>query len=193
MRQRAWSEVLDLGLQNHYQAARSGQTGNSSEQARGTFACDNWSPRVTYAAATKGEQAILKFAFQLLLALFVVVFLLAQWAQGRVQDVSSASDPKRSAAAPAAKPHIVLPPEKAAPVKMPRFSTAPVIDGKLDDEIWKEAAVLKDFYQVQPGDNIAPSQPTEVFLGFDSRFFYIAFIVSDDDQGSRQHSSGTRF
>src|SRR5262245_1379501 len=63
------------------------------------------------------------------------------------------------------KPSIVLPPEKAQPVKMPRFDKPPVIDGKLDDEAWKHAVVLKDFYQIQPGDNIAPSKPTEVMLG----------------------------
>jgi hypothetical protein len=33
-----------------------------------------------------------------------------------------------------------------------------------DDEVWQQAAVLKDFYQVQPGDNIAPVKPTEVRL-----------------------------
>lgn len=78
------------------------------------------------------------------------------------------------------KPAIVLPAEKASPVKMPKFEKPPVIDGKLDDEIWKSATVLKDFYQVQPGDNIAPSKPTEVFLGYDSKFLYIAFHCYDE-------------
>src|SRR5882724_8385030 len=78
------------------------------------------------------------------------------------------------------KPTIVLPPEKAQPVRMPRFDKPPVIDGKLDDEIWKQAALLKDFYQVQPGDNIAPSKPTEVMLGYDSKFFYVAFHCYDE-------------
>ena len=55
-----------------------------------------------------------------------------------------------------------------------------MIDGKLDDEIWKSAVVLKDFYQVQPGDNIAPSKPTEVLLGYDSRFLYVAFHCYDE-------------
>lgn len=63
---------------------------------------------------------------------------------------------------------------------MPKFDKAPVIDGKLDDEIWKQATVLKDFYQVQPGDNIAPSKPTEVMLGYDSKFLYIAFHCYDE-------------
>ena len=63
---------------------------------------------------------------------------------------------------------------------MPRFDKPPVIDGKLDDEIWKQAITLKDFYQVQPGDNIAPSKPTEVALGYDSKFLYVAFHCYDE-------------
>src|SRR5262245_46686800 len=75
---------------------------------------------------------------------------------------------------------IVLPPEKAAPVKVPRFDQAPIIDGKLNDAVWKQAVKLKDFYQTSPGDNIAPSQPTEVFLGYDSKNLYVAFHCYDD-------------
>jgi len=56
----------------------------------------------------------------------------------------------------------------------------PVIDGKLDDNVWKKALILKDFYQTQPGDNIAPSKPTEVFLGYDPKFLYIAFHCYDE-------------
>ncbi len=74
----------------------------------------------------------------------------------------------------------VLPPEKANPVKLVRFAKPPVIDGKLDDEVWKSAVVLKDFYQIEPGDNIAPSKPTEVMLGYDERFLYIAFHCYDE-------------
>ena len=75
---------------------------------------------------------------------------------------------------------IVLPPEKANPVQVPRFDQPPVIDGKLDDDIWKQAQVLKDFYQTEPGDNIAPSKPTEVFIGYDAKFLYIAFHAYDE-------------
>jgi hypothetical protein len=73
-----------------------------------------------------------------------------------------------------------IPAEKKAPINVPRFEKPPVIDGKLDDEAWKNAVVLKDFYQVQPGDNIAPSKPTEVRLGYDARFLYIAFHCFDE-------------
>jgi hypothetical protein len=75
---------------------------------------------------------------------------------------------------------LALPPEKANPLVVPRFEKPPVIDGKLDDEAWKQAAVLKDFYQVQPGYNLAPSKPTEVFIGYDARFLYVAYHAYDE-------------
>jgi hypothetical protein len=79
-----------------------------------------------------------------------------------------------------AKVRVAVPPEKAKPLIIPRFDKPPAIDGKLDDEVWKHAAVLKDFYQVNPGDNIAPSKPTEVFIGYDSRFLYFGFHCYDE-------------
>src|SRR5690242_12924368 len=82
-------------------------------------------------------------------------------------------------AAPA-KGNFTIPPEKANPITVPRFDKPPVIDGKLDDEVWQKAVVLKDFYQIQPGDNVAPSKPTEVLLGYDPKFLYIAFKANDE-------------
>lgn len=75
---------------------------------------------------------------------------------------------------------VSVPAEKSQPITIPKFDKAPVIDGKLDDEVWKKAAVLKDFYQIQPGDNTPASRPTEVLLGFDPKFLYIAFKATDE-------------
>ncbi|HEX8845447.1 MAG TPA: DUF5916 domain-containing protein [Pyrinomonadaceae bacterium] len=75
---------------------------------------------------------------------------------------------------------ITLPPEKANPVRITKFDTAPVIDGKLDDAVWQQAAVFKDFYQTDPGDNIAPSKPTEVMIGYDAKFLYFGFHCFDE-------------
>ena len=80
---------------------------------------------------------------------------------------------------------ILLPPEKANPVQVSRFEKAPVIDGKLDDEVWKSAAVLKDFYQIDPGDNLPPLKQTEVLLGYDSEFLYVAFHAFDEQDKIR--------
>jgi hypothetical protein len=91
-------------------------------------------------------------------------------------EASAVTDPKTAGASRT----VVVPPEKAQPVRIPKLTKPPVIDGKLDDEVWKEAAVLKDFYQIDPGDNIAPSKPTEVLIGYDEKFFYVAFRAFDE-------------
>jgi len=78
------------------------------------------------------------------------------------------------------KPGSVLPPEKAQPVKLTFFAKPPVIDGKLDEEAWKSAAVLSDFYQWRPSDTAAASARTEVLVGYDARFIYFAFHAFDD-------------
>ncbi|HEY6188669.1 MAG TPA: DUF5916 domain-containing protein [Pyrinomonadaceae bacterium] len=73
-----------------------------------------------------------------------------------------------------------LPPEKALPIRLSRFEKPPVIDGRLDEADWQRAAILKDFYQTQPGDNVTPSQPTELLIGYDARFLYVAFRAHDE-------------
>ena len=92
---------------------------------------------------------------------------------------SSSTNSLSKSPAPAKHP-VVIPPEKAKPLNVPRFDKPPVIDGKLDDEVWKQAAVFKDFYQTSPGDNIAPSKPTEAMIGYDSRTLYLAFHCYDE-------------
>jgi len=106
-------------------------------------------------------------------ALVLAVLLSAQLSTGT-------SDNGARTAGSSASRDVPLPAEKSQPVRVPRFEKPPVIDGKLDDEAWKAAAVLGDFYQTQPGDNIAPSYPTQVLLGYDSKFLYIAFRAKDE-------------
>jgi hypothetical protein len=107
----------------------------------------------------------------------------------------AAQPPATTSASPAASPSAatskggataapgrgaLVPVEKAQPVRVARFDKAPTIDGKLDEDVWKHAVVLKDFYQTSPGDNIAPSKPTEVLIGYDSRFLYLGIHAFDD-------------
>ncbi|MFN2532265.1 MAG: DUF5916 domain-containing protein [Pyrinomonadaceae bacterium] len=92
-----------------------------------------------------------------------------------VLSADSAPAPKTGKAAATS-----LPPEKANPVRLVRFEKSPVIDGRIDEDVWSGAAVLKDFYQIQPGDNLIPQNKTEVRLGFDSKFLYIAFHCFDE-------------
>jgi len=70
--------------------------------------------------------------------------------------------------------------DKKRPVKVARFAAAPVIDGRLDDEMWKTTQILKDFIQTSPADNVQASRPTEVMLGYDEKNLYIAFKCFDE-------------
>ncbi len=74
----------------------------------------------------------------------------------------------------------VIPDEKKTPVNIPLLSSSPQIDGVLNEDVWKEAAVLKNFYQTQPGDNTTPSFPTEVLIGYDSKNLFLGFRAFDE-------------
>lgn len=71
------------------------------------------------------------------------------------------------------------------PVRISRFGSPPLIDGRLDEDVWNQATVFKDFYQIEPGDNIKPTHATEVRVGFDSKFLYLAFRAEDDPEKIR--------
>jgi hypothetical protein len=79
-------------------------------------------------------------------------------------------------------PKIELPPEKSKPISVIKIeATAGItIDGRPDEDAWKNAVVMKDFYQTFPGDNIAPSKPTEVMLMYDEKNLYVAFKCWDE-------------
>lgn len=123
------------------------------------------------------------------LLLLVGLLALLSWpvagqSTGAVTDQTATQTPAASpspASTTSAGKHVVaVPPEKAKPIRVPRFDKPPVIDGKLDDDVWKQAAVFKDFLQRNPGDNIAPSKATEAFIGYDSKFLYLAFHCYDE-------------
>src|SRR5215813_9931537 len=73
----------------------------------------------------------------------------------------------------------------ARPVPVRRFEVAPVIDGKLDEPAWREAAALRAFHQTQPGDNTAPSYPTTILLGYDKERLYLGVHAADDPKKVR--------
>jgi len=70
--------------------------------------------------------------------------------------------------------------QKRTPVALPKLAPAPLIDGKLDEAVWKQAAVFKDFYQTSPGYNIPPSKPTEAYALYDDEALYFGFKCWDD-------------
>lgn len=75
---------------------------------------------------------------------------------------------------------VVIPPEKSKPINISKTISPPVIDGRIDEDVWKQAAVFKDFYQTGPGYNTAPSKPTEVYVMYDEYNLYVAFKCWDE-------------
>jgi hypothetical protein len=69
---------------------------------------------------------------------------------------------------------------KDAAVRIPRFDNSPVIDGQLDDQVWRNAALFGNFLQTQPGDNVAPTHLTEFMMGYDAKNLYLAFRIKQD-------------
>lgn len=67
-------------------------------------------------------------------------------------------------------------------VAISRAKGAIVIDGVLDEEDWKAAAVATNFYLNYPVDSLPASFQTEVRLTFDDDFFYLSFVCYDDNR-----------
>ena len=62
-----------------------------------------------------------------------------------------------------------------------RTTSAPVIDGRLDDDVWKNAAVIDDFHQTSPNDGAVPTEMTIVRVTYDDEYLYIAADLRDSD------------
>lgn len=99
---------------------------------------------------------------------------------GAAPDVAAGQNPLESDAAPTpeAAASAVPSPSSQRPVVMPpRTEEPPVIDGKLDDGVWRTAAKLTEFTQQQPLDGAPASEATEVYIAYDSDFIYFGFYA----------------
>ena len=73
------------------------------------------------------------------------------------------------------------PPKGRRPqVEMVRSPEPLVIDGQLDEAGWVNATVIDELTQVEPEEDGAPTQRTEVRLLYDSDFLYIGVRAFDD-------------
>ncbi|MGC2238485.1 MAG: DUF5916 domain-containing protein [Pyrinomonadaceae bacterium] len=112
--------------------------------------------------------------YAFLAIIFFSVYIQAQPANTNI--ASNSNTPKTNTA----NKKVEIPADRLAPVKVPKITAPPVIDGKVNDEIWKEAAVFKNFFQTYPGDNTEPSKPTEVYITYDEKTLYVAFKCWDE-------------
>jgi len=65
-----------------------------------------------------------------------------------------------------------------------RISQDPVIDGVLDEEIWKNGNWEGDFVQREPIDNSSPSQETYFKIYYTDNFIYVAIKAMDTNADS---------
>jgi hypothetical protein len=65
-----------------------------------------------------------------------------------------------------------------------QVETGPRIDGLLDDEVWRSAALIDQFTQQEPDEGSPATEVTEVLILYDARNLYIglrAFDSQSDD------------
>lgn len=72
-------------------------------------------------------------------------------------------------------------PARRPPLDITRASSPPAIDGKLDDPVWRSAARITDFSQMEPVDGAPATEQTEVWIAYDSRRLYLAFHAHYSD------------
>lgn len=66
-------------------------------------------------------------------------------------------------------------------VRIRRTDTPPVIDGKLDDAAWSQAAVIEDFVQVGPDEGAEPTEKMTIYLTYDDNALYIGGRMHDSE------------
>ena len=68
-------------------------------------------------------------------------------------------------------------------VQPTRTSTPPSVDGRLDDAVWQDAALVTEFVQRQPLDGAPATERTEVYIAYDGSNIYLGFHAHYNDPG----------
>ena len=70
-------------------------------------------------------------------------------------------------------------PALVPPAVASRAVAAPVIDGRDDDQVWREATPITAFQEWRPGEGGTPKLPTEAKIAYDASNLY-AFVRAFD-------------
>ena len=76
-----------------------------------------------------------------------------------------------------------LPPSELYRVEPPRAAQAPAIDGRLDEAVWRTAAVIDAFIQQEPAEGAPATERTTVRLLYDARALYVGVEAFDSQPG----------
>lgn len=81
--------------------------------------------------------------------------------------------------------HPVLANESGEPdlsgIRVERITTAPVIDGRLDEASWRAAFRISHLTQLEPEEGMPASESTEVFISYDQFTLYIGIRCFDHE------------
>ena len=66
-------------------------------------------------------------------------------------------------------------------IRPTRLQTRPIIDGRLDDDVWQTAAAITELVQQRPLDGAPATEATEIYLGYDSENLYFGFYLHYSD------------
>ena len=62
-----------------------------------------------------------------------------------------------------------------------RTDTPPVIDGRLDDEVWLTATKITELVQQSPLDGAPATEATDIYIAYDSDQIYFGFYAHYED------------
>ena len=66
-------------------------------------------------------------------------------------------------------------------VEVKRTMVAPIIDGVLDDDVWKAATVISDLHQFQPVDHGQPSEDSIFYISYNDNYFFVGARLNDSE------------
>ena len=65
-------------------------------------------------------------------------------------------------------------------ITVPIAEVPPILDGKLDDHPWREAAIIEDLQEVSPNEFAPPSRATRIYVAYDTEELYVAARLYED-------------
>src|SRR5947209_6683394 len=68
-----------------------------------------------------------------------------------------------------------------ASLRAERVQSAPAIDGRLDEDVWKTADTARGFRQIEPNEGAPATEPTELQVLYDNANLYVGVRLYDSE------------
>jgi hypothetical protein len=77
----------------------------------------------------------------------------------------------------------LLKPPESVRIAIPKVAERPVLDGKLDEKMWTEAAKLTDFVEFEPNDMVRGREKSIAYVAYDSQYLFLGFRAFESRPG----------